>query len=159
VERILPDDVNDTGHTVKACICGHGWDEHLVVVGGCPFCSCRAHPPNQPMPDPTRGQQAEPLSAEELERVACALADDPVLLHCESYFDLHRWLSGALATVDALTAERDALVRAARRFVEEYWHGMPREADDAMKEVAVLVGLRLFSGDAAPSDGPETTNG
>ncbi len=38
----------DTGHTSHACDCGHHWDSHMAVVGGCSGCSCKKHPPNQP---------------------------------------------------------------------------------------------------------------
>lgn len=38
----------DTGHTSHSCGCGHHWDTHMAVMGGCSSCSCNAHPPNQP---------------------------------------------------------------------------------------------------------------
>lgn len=38
----------DTGHTSHSCGCGHHWDSHMAVVGGCSSCTCKAYPPNQP---------------------------------------------------------------------------------------------------------------
>lgn len=43
------DESFDTGHMSLSCPCGHHWDSHVAVVGGCTVCSCEAHPPNQPV--------------------------------------------------------------------------------------------------------------
>lgn len=70
----LPEMTTDTGHAPKHCECGHVWDVHLAVVGGCSVCSCKAHPPNQPSADPS-GSGGLPVEA--VNAVAAAIYDHP----------------------------------------------------------------------------------
>jgi hypothetical protein len=60
VERCEQNGSGDTGHTLAhVCGCGHSFDLHMAVVGGCSLCSCEAHPPNQPDPQNGSNQGGE----------------------------------------------------------------------------------------------------